>query len=713
MHKHKVFTYGQKNADARGKKMKTQLKSAKRILLLLLALLMVFPGIAFAENDLYANVKNSADEMADVLLNNYGVSGIQYALVSEGKVVISGTAGVSRKSNDISLDSQTMFGVGSISKMFTTTAIMQLSDQGKLDLDEAVLTYLPEFRMADERYKKITVRMLLNHSSGIMGSTYVNGFTYENPSTLNHDNLLNELAQQKLKADPGAFSVYCNDGFTLAELIVERISGMSFSEFIRQNIVDPLGMTNTKTPQDDFDLNRLARTFLYEEETPFETCNMIGTGGVYSTAENLCRLGQVYMNDSGSIPQDELLSENAKKALRQKEYLRGIWSKQNESFFGYGLGWDSVDAYPFSKYNIQALIKGGDTGLYHGSMIVLPEHNMVFAVLLSGGSSTSGLLLGQSLLLQTLLAEGEIEEILPPLDVKAPAPALMPAELTAYTGIYANNDLIKHLEVGKNGTITMSALTDPDLPAGTYHYTSQSEFVNETGDKHLTFVKEANGKTYTQIVQTIDLPNLGQTVITAYESEKVAPNVVDDAAQKAWDERSGTKYYIVNEIPTSQSYHLLDNVCFETITRKELPGYVGTYKIIDPDTAIQDVQIPVMSGRDNGTYQIIKADGKEYLLTTGWIYISEKDIRDLYAGNNAICTIQGNGYARWYTINQKDAGKTMTVTLPENGSFAVYDEEACVYYTTVKGNRPVKLPENGKVVFIGAVPGDRFNITTK
>ena len=78
---------------------------------------------------------------------------------------------------------------------------------------------------------------------------------------------------------------------------------------------------------------------------------MIGTGGVYSTAENLCRLGQVYMNDSGSIPQDELLSENAKKALRQKEYLRGIWSKQNESFFGYGLGWDSVDAYPFSKIN--------------------------------------------------------------------------------------------------------------------------------------------------------------------------------------------------------------------------------------------------------------------------------------------------------------------------------------------------------------------------
>ena len=691
----------------------TRLKHSGLIILLMLAILMMLPSITFAEHDLYADVKNSAYEMAEVIVNDHGVSGLQYALVSDGKIVVSGTAGIFHKSNVIPLNSQAMFGIGSISKMFTTTAIMLLSDQGKLDLDEPVVTYLPEFKMADERYKKITVRMLLNHSSGIMGSVYVNGATYDYPNTLNHDALLAQLATQKLKADPGEFSVYCNDGFTLAELIVEEVSGMSFSEFIRQNITGPLGMTNTKTPQDDFDLNRLARTFLNEEETPVETFNMIGTGGVYSTAEDLCRLGQVYMNDPGFVPAAELLSEDAKIAFKQKEYLRGIWPEQSDSSIGYGLGWDSVDAYPFSQYNIQALIKGGDTGLYHGCMIVLPEHNMVFAAVLSGGSSMFGQLMGLPLLLQTLLAEGEIEEILPPLEIKAPVPSAMPSELTSYSGLYANNSIVKNMEIGTDGKITVSVLSDTDSPDETYHYTSHGEFVNEAGDKKLTFVNESNGKTYARIIQTINAANLGQTVITAYDSEKVVHNIVDNATQKSWDERSGTKYYVVNEIPTSQAYHVVERICFEITTGKELPGYVGQYKIFNLDTAVQDVQIPVMAGRDLGIYQISNVDGREYLSIAGWIFISEKDIVDIYAGDNAVCTIQGNGHARWYTINKEDAGKTMTVNLPENGSFAVYDEESCVYYSTVKGNQPVKLPENGKVVFIGEAPGVHFTITIK
>ncbi|HBC31924.1 MAG TPA: penicillin-binding protein, partial [Clostridiales bacterium] len=78
---------------------------------------------------------------------------------------------------------------------------------------------------------------------------------------LNHDELLLQLAKQPLKAAPGEFSVYCNDGFTLAEIVVEKVSGMSYSEFLKKNITEPLGMSNTYTPQDDFDRNRLVRTF--------------------------------------------------------------------------------------------------------------------------------------------------------------------------------------------------------------------------------------------------------------------------------------------------------------------------------------------------------------------------------------------------------------------------------------------------------------------
>ena len=677
------------------------------------AIFMMFPSIAFGENDIYTDVKKSANELAEVLVNDYNVSGVQYALISDGKIVVSGTSGIFHKGNVKTLDNKSIFGIGSISKMFPTTAIMLLSDQGKLNLDEPVATYLPEFKMADERYKEITVRMLLNHSSGIMGSLYVNSGMYDYPTTLNHDNFLKELAQQKLKGDPGEFSVYCNDGFTLAELVVEKVSGMSFSEFIKKNITEPLGMTNTKTPQDDFDRNRLARTFKNEEETPIETLNMIGAGGVYSTAEDLCRLGQAYMNDPGHAAAAKLLSQEAKTRTMQKEYLRGIGPEQNEGLFGYGLGWDSVDAYPYSQYNIQALIKGGDTGLYHGSMIVLPEYNMAFAAVLSGGSSFCGQVMGQTLLLKTLLAENDITKIIPPGDLQAPVLSSMPLEQTSYAGIYANNAMVMNVSVGTEGKITISALSHKDIPDEIYLYTSEGVFVNEDGSKKLTFVNEANGRTYIQIKKIFNLPNLGQTVMTSYEYEKIEPNIIDDVSQKAWDERNGTKYYIVNEIPQSQSYHMLEGLHLEITTNKELPGYAGQYKIVDSDTALQDVQIPVMSGRDLVTLEISNIDGKEYLSFAGSILISEKDMVDMYVGDNAICTIQENGYARWYTISQNDAGKTMTVNLPENASFAVYDEESCVYYSRVNGNQPVKLPENGKVVYIGEAPGDCFTISTK
>ena len=692
--------------------MKTCLKHLYKILLLV-AIFMMFPSLAFAENDIYTDVKKSADELAEVLVNDYKVSGVQYALISDGKIVVSGTSGIFHKANVKTLDNKSIFGIGSISKMFPATAIMLLSDQGKLNLDEPVATYLPEFKMADKRYKEITVRMLLNHSSGIMGSIYVNSGIYDYPTTLNHDNFLKELAKQKLKGAPGEFSVYCNDGFTLAELVVEKVSGMSFSEFIKKNITEPLGMTNTKTPQDDFDRNRLARTFINEEETPIETLNMIGAGGVYSTAEDLCRLGQAYMNDPGYAAAAKLLSQYAKTKTMQKEYLRSIGPEQNEGLFGYGLGWDSVDAYPYSQYNIQALIKGGDTGLYHGSMIVLPEYNMAFAAVLSGGSSFYGQVMGQTLLLKTLLAENDITKIIPPRDLQAPVLSSMPLEQTSYAGIYANNAMVMNVSVGTEGKITISALSHKDIPDEVYLYTSEGVFVNEDGSKKLTFVNEANGRTYIQIKKIFNLPNLGQTVMTSYEYEKIEPNIIDDVSQKAWDERNGTKYYIVNEIPQSQAYHKLESSHFEITTNKELPGYAVQYKIVDSDTAWQDVQIPVMAGRDLGTLEISNIDGKEYLSNAGSIFISEKDMVDMYAGDNAICTIQENGYARWYTISQNDAGKTMTVNLPKNASFAVYDEESCVYYSTVNGNQAVKLPENGKVVYIGEAPGDCFTITTK
>ena len=86
--------------------------------------------------------------------------------------------------------------------------------------------------------------MLLNHSSGISGTNWENGMGF-GPDPAYNRSTLEKLAGQNLKFAPGEFAAYCNDGFTLAELVIERVSGKSFIEYVAQKILSPLGMTHT------------------------------------------------------------------------------------------------------------------------------------------------------------------------------------------------------------------------------------------------------------------------------------------------------------------------------------------------------------------------------------------------------------------------------------------------------------------------------------
>ncbi|MNP32961.1 hypothetical protein D3C76_1261690 [compost metagenome] len=104
-------------------------------------------------------------------------------------------------------------------------------------------------------------------------------------------------------------------------------------------------------------------------------------------------------------------------------------------------------------------------------------------------------------------------------------------------------------------------------------------------------------------------------------------------------------------------------------------------------------------------------EGIEYFESAGSLYVSEDKIIPLYNGKQSKVTVQTDGNARWYSIPQAVAGKKMIVSLPEQGSFAVYDENGtCVNYTIISGSNEVVLPENGTIVFVGKT-GSSFNIS--
>lgn len=685
-------------------------KRLSRMLVTLLAVTMILPaGVMAVDNSQAAaegSLEKTAAEKAKLLTGTYGTTSVQYALIDNGVITVSGQEGINDMEGKKPLTKDTMYAIGSTSKVFTAAAVMKLVDEGKINLDTPVVQYIPEFTMKDERYKKITPRMLLNHSSGLQGSSLNNAFLFEDNDPHAHDTLLKQLSTQNLKADPGAFSVYCNDGFTLAEILVEKVSGKDFTAFIHQYFTEPLDLDHTKTSQDTLDLSQMAGLYYptHQGQLPNETVNVIGTGGIYSTAENLVQFAQIFTGEAEGI-----LSDKSVKAMEQEEYKKGLWPEDADNSFDYGLGWDSVRLFPFNQYDMKAVTKGGDTILYHASLVVLPEQNMAAAVLSSGGSSSTNQLLANDILLQALKEKGTIKEIKPEKSFGKPVKADMPSDIAKYAGYYGVTNQQMKVDI-KDGELSITVPMVPDYPAEKYVYTADGTFVSADGSTKVSFVKEKNDRIYVWVRQYVSIPGLGQMALSHYTAEKMEANPLSKETAAAWAKREGETFYPLNEKFTSLMY-FITKPTVAINSESGLEGYMIDKKIIDQDTAVSQHQVPAIGSRDTSEFRFYKEKGVEYLEGAGSLFVSGKNVKPLYKGKKSTVTLQADGYAKWYTVPKQAEGKTMTVTLPAQGAFAVYDEKgAVVNYSLVSGSNEVKLPANGAVVFAGA-PGSAFGIT--
>lgn len=632
-----------------------------------------------------------------------GAVSIQYALWQDGAVTDTGASGVYSKTENRALTEDNLYGIGSVSKIYTTVAVMQLAEQGKVSLDAPVTRYLKDFRMADSRYKDITVRMLLNHSSGIMGTGLAGAVLFDDADPSATDGLLEALSTQRLIADPGAYSVYCNDGFTLAELVVEAVSGMDFMDYVDRYILDPIGLDDTYAPGGDFDTARLAKTYSGSstEALPVDSLNAIGAGGLYATASDLASFG-------GALTGTKLLKESSLEAMAYPEYSRGIWPDDTLDTLAYGLGWDNVEWFPFCQSNITALTKGGDTLRYHAALVVLPEYDMAAAVVTSGGTSTYNQLAATQILAAALAEEGvSVDQTIPALPETKPAP--LPAELKQYAGYYGSTSLQYHIELADDGTLTMTCPTYPTMvPAQTFTYCADGTFRDATGTAALSFVKEDNGEIYLYQKAVSALPGLGALPVSNYAAVKLPDNAVTEEVQALWDQVLTMSILPLTEKYSSQVYLSLSETAAEVSA--PIPGYLGPDRIADETSALFAVALPGVGGRDGMDYTRQVRDGVTWLTVRGSVYMEASGAPQLFTGSGwAYSTIQPDGYARWYQVGSA-AGKSMTVQVPEDAGFWVYDASGKVAASSVLGDTgAVTLPEGGMVVFAGEA-GARFHL---
>ena len=613
-----------------------------------------------------------------------------------------------------------IYNIASISKMYSTLAVMQLVDEGKVKLDAPVTEYLPEFEMDDERYKNLTVRMLMNHTNGLAMGNGINHYLYEDTDSFVHDSILGFTKEAHFKADPGEYPCYGNYGFLLLELITENVSGMSYTDYIRENIASKIGAEHTGTAWSLYngDLGDL-RAALYNGSMPVEYPYEMaaGPGGIYASASDVADFGAAFFTGN-----DTLLSDEAKSQMSTRQ-------SDDPKAEGYGLGWDFVEQVKYEKENIKVCGKGGDMTYMHSFLLVAPDEQISCAVLTAGNdSSTIAGFMAEALMDVVLEEQGKTVSDIPPAE-----PTMtdtVPNSFKKYDGLYCVGGVyetgICRIYFDSGFMYKENAGTGNSSP-DRFRYTDEGGFVKVgdsgkmTSDREIVYFEEKNGKVYLRTDKVILSPGLGSHEESMYSGEKIEENPVPDSVQQSWDEISQTMFVLYNEKWSSQSY---DSPFSWLVTDKAFPGYVLSKnnlgmtkadKISDEHTARFFTTIPSSANRDLYDINITEhtySDGVKSVSLDLSDGTHRRRVDTLPMFNSDIKEVKMNSdEAQWYRIGQDMAGKTITAERPKNSAVYVYNK-FCepVYSTHIKEAADTfDLPADGYIVFAG-VNGDSIKV---
>ncbi len=264
-----------------------------------------------------------------------------------------------------------LYNIGSVSKIYVTAAVMKLVQEGKVSLDEPVQRYLPDWKLADKRCGEITVRMLLNHSSGIPGTNLHDHLGPEEGEELFTGKYRNTPAYWqtvKLRARPGSFSGYCNDGFDLAAEVVEAVTEKPYIRWLREQITGPAGLFSVGVGR------RLAEGYVKvacQGRKP-EYYNCFGAGAIHTTVPECAMFGYLFVDSKGIVGQAYLDDTRRPHGV---SFLQGAYDAVD-----YCLGWDSLYNRNRIPLGEGAVIKSGDTEQFTSYLLVSPACRLSLAI---------------------------------------------------------------------------------------------------------------------------------------------------------------------------------------------------------------------------------------------------------------------------------------------------------------------------------------------
>ncbi len=238
------------------------------------------------------------DEFISKQMEKYSAVGFSIAVVENNKVVYEKGFGYADKENKIPVDSSTLFHIGSITKVFTGIAIMQLAQKGLIDIDEPIQRYIPEFSIKYHTYfgRPITIRSIMSHQSGIFGDKLANFADTVYPATDFRN--FPEFAKNEYAAYyPNYITAYSNFAVSLLGLIIERVSHQKYEQYIYNNILKPCGMTETGFNPRNENESLLAKGYDSDGNLyPYYYIDCIPAGFLASNSNNMAKFIKIILN---------------------------------------------------------------------------------------------------------------------------------------------------------------------------------------------------------------------------------------------------------------------------------------------------------------------------------------------------------------------------------------------------------------------------------
>jgi len=219
-----------------------------RHLLTALAIGAVLPSLAGAQAARGSRVSReviarAADSLADAAIRTGNVAALSIAVVRGADTIVMKGYGMANLELEVPATAETVYRIGSVTKQFTSVAVMRLVERGKVSLDDEVTKYVPN---APTHGRKILVRHLMNHTSGIPSYTDVGpAFGRKARLDLPHDSLLAIVRDDSLQFDPGTHFYYNNTGYYLLGMIVEKVTGQPYGDYLRDSLFVPNGLTSS------------------------------------------------------------------------------------------------------------------------------------------------------------------------------------------------------------------------------------------------------------------------------------------------------------------------------------------------------------------------------------------------------------------------------------------------------------------------------------